>query len=106
VVIPETVAGLSVTAIGKDAFLWDTNITSVILPNSVTSIGYDAFWAAPRLIDARLYAGPVDTNSRSAYGCVIPRNILTINPAEYLKTYVPDSKMASKSPTATKWPSS
>jgi hypothetical protein len=32
VVIPETVAGLSVTAIGKDAFLWDTNITSVILP--------------------------------------------------------------------------
>src|SRR5262245_56848478 len=43
VVIPDTIMGLPVTAIGEDAFLLSTNLTSVTIPNSVISIGGGAF---------------------------------------------------------------
>lgn len=42
VVIPETIDGYQVTAIGKLAF-WPKNITSVVMPDSVVSIGTSAF---------------------------------------------------------------
>ena len=47
VVIPETVThggvGYSVTSIGSRAFWSCTSLTNVTIPNSVTSIGEDAF---------------------------------------------------------------
>lgn len=42
-VIPDTITGLPVTAIGDGAFSWKTSMTSVTIPNSVTSIGSAAF---------------------------------------------------------------
>ena len=42
-VIPNTLLGLPVTQIGSYAFLANTNLNSVIIPNSVTNIGYEAF---------------------------------------------------------------
>ncbi len=47
VTIPTNINGLTVTSIGEDAFENDTSLTSVTIPNSVTSIGDDAFIAAP-----------------------------------------------------------
>ena len=45
--IPESVTynevKYSVTSIGNEAFFWCTGLTSVTIPNSVTSIGYNAF---------------------------------------------------------------
>jgi hypothetical protein len=43
VIIPSTIAGLPVTSIGVDAFTLSPNLTSVTIPNSVTSIGEGAF---------------------------------------------------------------
>ncbi|MGO9246189.1 MAG: leucine-rich repeat protein [Verrucomicrobiia bacterium] len=43
VTVPSTINGRTVTSIGDDAFTNDIDVTSVILPNGVTSIGLGAF---------------------------------------------------------------
>ena len=43
VAIPDTINGLPVTRIGDSAFDGETSLTSVTIPNSVTSIGEEAF---------------------------------------------------------------
>ncbi|MBR2927371.1 MAG: leucine-rich repeat domain-containing protein [Clostridia bacterium] len=45
IVIPATYKGLTVTEIGERAFESCSNITSIVIPNSVTSIGTRAFWS-------------------------------------------------------------
>ena len=49
VVIPETVNGKRVTAIGDSAFTWCDSLTSITLPNSIKSIGESAFYHCERL---------------------------------------------------------
>ena len=44
VVIPGKTNGWSVTSIKDSAFSYDTNLTSVSIPDSVTNIGYSAFY--------------------------------------------------------------
>ena len=43
VVVPDTIDGLPVTAIGDNAFCYCTSLTSITLPDSVTTIGRWAF---------------------------------------------------------------
>ncbi len=43
VVIPEEIEGKRVTAIGKDAFICISSVTSIKIPDSVTKIGSGAF---------------------------------------------------------------
>ena len=43
VVVPETLAGKTVTVIGEKAFVFEDEILSVQLPNTVTEIGFGAF---------------------------------------------------------------
>ena len=42
VVIPGKIAGVTITAIGKEVF-FEKGLTSIVIPDSVTSIGYLAF---------------------------------------------------------------
>src|ERR1039457_1522832 len=48
VTIPTNINGLTVTSIGVVAFEYDS-LTSVTIPDSVTSIGEGAFWDCTRL---------------------------------------------------------
>ena len=49
VTIPSTLGGYPVTSIGDDAFSWSDSLTSVTIPDSVTSIGSYAFANCERL---------------------------------------------------------
>ena len=49
VVIPSTIGGVAVTAIGSESFDQKDWLTSVTIPASVTSIGVTAFWNCPNL---------------------------------------------------------
>ena len=44
ITIPSTLGGYSVTAIGEEAFEYNSTITGVTIPATVTSIGYEAFF--------------------------------------------------------------
>ena len=44
IVIPSVIDGYTITSIGDHTFSYCTGLTSIIIPNSVTSIGSDAFY--------------------------------------------------------------
>jgi len=67
VVIPGTIGGLPVTAIANQAFKDKTTITSITLPDSVLSIGYEAFYRCEYLATVSLGSG-VTTIGDWAFG--------------------------------------
>ena len=70
VTIPETVkynnATYSVTSIGENAFQYDYNLTSVTIPNSVTSIEVGAFYCTV-LTNVYCYAESIPTTADNAF---------------------------------------
>ncbi len=63
--IPGEIAGKRVTGIGAYAFEWG-GITSVAIPNGVTSIGEGAFYSCASLVSAKI-PGSVDRIGNSAF---------------------------------------
>lgn len=57
VIIPSTIAGKPVTAIGGGAFAYQTGLTELALPASIQAIAADAFAFCPSLTDVT-FAGP------------------------------------------------
>ena len=51
IIIPATYANIPVVAIDKYAFRYCSNLTSIVIPDSVTSIGYSAFNACYKLVE-------------------------------------------------------
>ena len=67
-VIPATVNGKSVTAIGTDAFKNCTGLTSVVIPDSVTSIAGGAFAGCSSLYSITVpFVGSSETTEADAY---------------------------------------
>ena len=57
VVVPDTIDGLPVTAIGDNAFCYCTGLTSITLPEGCTTIGYYAFSGCTNLTSITLPDG-------------------------------------------------
>ena len=68
IVIPEKIQGLTVTAIGDGAFS-GTNLTSVTIPNSVTTIGDCAFEGCENLTSVTLSNSLTTIGSRAFLYC-------------------------------------
>ncbi|MCL2128345.1 MAG: leucine-rich repeat domain-containing protein, partial [Treponema sp.] len=87
-VIPETLYGLKVTAIGYSAFHRDEYIESVSIPDTVTSIGNYAFEDAKNLKKVTLGSGLVTIEEAAFRGTqiteiVIPDSVTTIGESAF-----------------------
>ena len=90
-VIPETICGASVTALGDGAFDVNENITSVILPDSVTSIGSNAFYDCISLKSIKLPKSITSIEINTFAECTsltdieIPENVTSIKAGAFAK---------------------
>ena len=89
VVIPDTLDGLSVTAIGEGAFTGMNNLRAVSLPDSVTSVGFGAFAGCTAMTTLRTPVCMVDAERNyfgalfgatayAANGSAVPRGLTTL----------------------------
>ena len=87
VVIPEKIVGengeATVTAVGNEAFLNNTTITSVTLPNSVKSINYNVFGGCSNLSSINLFEGLQIIGPSAFEGCaftevVMPSSLIRV----------------------------
>jgi hypothetical protein len=69
VVIPETIEGMPVTAIGNSAFYECTGLTNITLPTTVTSIGSYAFHSCKSLTSLTLPAGLINIGDGAFSSC-------------------------------------
>jgi hypothetical protein len=75
VVIPDTYEGLPVTAIATRAFEQKTNITSVTMPDSITSIGEFSFSGCTSLKMLVLSDGLISMGKGAFYNCISLENV-------------------------------
>jgi hypothetical protein len=75
VVIPDTIVGLSVTAIGYGAFSQRTNLTSVTIPNSVTFIEADAFYRCTSLTSVTIPNSVTSLGHHAFSWCISLTNV-------------------------------
>lgn len=84
VVVPETLDGHRVTAIGKGAFISAFNMKTLVLPQTVTSIGIEAFRRCDKLTSVVLPANLVEIGEAAFAYCTaltdisLPQGITTI----------------------------
>ncbi len=69
VVIPDTLGGKPVVAIGKDAFSGQSAMTRVMVPDTVVSLGQNAFRNCQALTEINLPAGVTALPNDAFFGC-------------------------------------
>ncbi len=75
VVIPDTINGLAVTVIGKDAFLSTETMTSVTLPAGLKVIGSSAFATCTKLTSVSIPASVTSIGAMAFYNCFMLKDI-------------------------------
>ena len=74
VVIPDTLGGYSVVSIGRYAFEY-SDLTGITIPDSVTSIGYGAFYGCRSLESVTIGDGVTSIGGYAFYDCRSLKNI-------------------------------
>ncbi len=69
VTIPGTINGLPVASIGTNAFYYCTNLTGIVIPNSVTNIGSSAFRYCFALTNALIGNSVINLGSYAFWNC-------------------------------------
>ena len=75
VIIPSEYEGLPVICIEKDAFYAKTNITSVTIPDSVTTVGAWSFQNCTNLSNVKMGSGVVSIEDEAFQGCSSLTNV-------------------------------
>ena len=75
VVVPEKISGLVVKIIGDTAFTNCNSLTSITIPNSVTSIGWAAFGLCPSLTNITMGNSVTNIGSMAFSTCMSLPNI-------------------------------
>ncbi len=68
-VIPSTLGGKTVTAIKSEAFYGKQNLTALVIPDTVKTIGYSAFQDCSGLVSVNLGAGVTLIDTGVFHGC-------------------------------------
>ena len=90
IVIASTYNGVPVTGIRKYAFQNNISITSVVIPDSVTTIGDDAFFECSSLTSVTIGNGVTTIDGAAFFNCdgltsiTIPNSVTTIGPCAFL----------------------
>lgn len=90
-VIPNEIAGMTVVAIGENAFKESTTVVSVSIPATITSIGASVFESCSELVTATFADGIIltDIPSRCFYYCsklgsiAIPSSVTTVGTSAF-----------------------
>ena len=84
VIVPSTLGGYPVTAIGEGAFYWKNYLNSVVIPEGVTSIGEGAFQSCVRMTSVTLPDSLQSIGAFAFYDCshlssiTLPKNVTSI----------------------------
>lgn len=103
VIIPSAIDGIPVSAVNNDSFKNNSNVLSIVIPDSVTWLGGSAFYGCSNLENVHIGTNVHDIWENAFYGCSslvaidIPESCIRV--AEYvfagcdsLKTiYIPDT---------------
>ena len=87
VTIPETLDGYTVSVIGRYAFSWLQNITSVVVPSGVTTIDNGAFSGCSKLSSVSLPENLTYIYDSAFNGCDALKNIVIPDSTIYLGSY-------------------
>jgi hypothetical protein len=76
VTIPSSINGLPVTVIGTNAFLGDTQLTNVGIPETVTNIGYQAFCYCSNLRSVTIGTNTWTIEGAAFFSCTSLTNVV------------------------------
>lgn len=89
--IASAVKGIPVTEIGHDAFFGHTNITNIIIPNSITSIGESAFGSCTSLKNIIIPDSVTNIGYEAFYNCqsftdiTIPSSVISVGDGAFAR---------------------
>lgn len=84
VTIPSTLGGYPTVAIVNNVFSNNTNLVSVVIPDSIKTIGYSAFLYCTELISVDLGEGATSIDSNAFYGCSSLISVIIPDSVTYL----------------------